>query len=280
MRATRRRASAIASAASMSSFSCAVSSRAALRRSWISLRDCSARSTEMSSARSATSARTVTRSGSTSMNPPPTKISSRLPCASKRSGPGARVVSRGAWPGRIPSSPSPPVASTKSASPSNSEASTDTTRSENGIGSGVLLGQALALLARLLDVADHVEGLLGQVVVLALEDLQEPLHGLLDRHVAPGAPAETLGHEVGLRQETLHLAGAPDDLLVVLGELLDAEDGDDVLQLLVALHRALDALRGLVVVAPHDPGIQEARGRVQGIDGRIDADLGQRAAQG
>jgi len=60
--------------------------------------------------------------------PPPTKISSLCPRLSIRSGPGFRVVSSGAWLGRMPSSPSAPVANTKSASPSKSRASTDTTR--------------------------------------------------------------------------------------------------------------------------------------------------------
>src|SRR5207247_7234906 len=43
--------------------------------------------------------------------------------------------------------------------------------------------------------------------------------------------SEYLGHQERLRQETLDPAGAGDDLLVFLAQFLDAEDGDDVLQL-------------------------------------------------
>eukprot|EP00962_Isochrysis_galbana_P031658 scaffold10307_cov120-Isochrysis_galbana.AAC.5 len=44
-----------------------------------------------------------------------------------------------------------------------------------------------------------------------------------------------LGHVEGLREEALDLAGACDGHLVVLGELVHAEDGDDILQRLVVL---------------------------------------------
>src|SRR5690242_14736214 len=93
-----------------------------------------------------------------------------------------------------------------------------------------------ALLARLIDGAHHVESLLGQVVVLALEDLVEAADGLLSRYVLASATGESLRHGEGLRQEPLYLPRARHRLLVVLRQLLDAEDGDDVLQVLVSLH--------------------------------------------
>src|SRR3989475_3377936 len=88
--------------------------------------------TDISSACSATSARTVTRSGRTSRNPPPTKSSSSLPPCRIFRAPGFRIVIRGACRGRMPSSPSAPFATTKSTSPSNRLRSTLTTRRENG----------------------------------------------------------------------------------------------------------------------------------------------------
>src|ERR1700751_5051805 len=48
---------------------------------------------------------------------------------------------------------------------------------------------------------------------------------------APAA-GELLGDEQRLREEALGLARPRDRLLVLVGELVDAEDGDDVLQLL------------------------------------------------
>jgi hypothetical protein len=44
---------------------------------------------------------------------------------------------------------------------------------------------------------------------------------------------ELLGHEERLRQEALDLAGARHDQLVLFGQFVHAEDGDDVLQRLV-----------------------------------------------
>jgi hypothetical protein len=61
---------------------------------------------------------------------------------------------------------------------------------------------------RALDRADHVEGLLGQLVVLAVEDLAEAADRVLELHVLAGRAGELLGDEERLRQEALDLAGA------------------------------------------------------------------------
>ena len=46
----------------------------------------------------------------------------------------------------------------------------------------------------LVDVADHVEGHLRQVIVLAVQDLLEPGDGLLDRYKLARVVGEHLGH--------------------------------------------------------------------------------------
>src|SRR3954447_19103848 len=59
------------------------------------------------------------------------------------------------------------------------------------------------------DVVDRAleqEGALRDVVVLAVDDLLEGAHRVLDRDVDAGGAGELLGHEEGLRQETLDLA--------------------------------------------------------------------------
>src|SRR6266496_2472727 len=91
----------------------------------------------------------------------------------------------------------------------------------------VLGGLLRFLLNRALDRADHVEGLLGQLVVLAPDDLLEAADRVLELHVFAGRARELLGDEVRLREEALHLARTRDDELVLVGELVDAEDGDD-----------------------------------------------------
>ena len=56
----------------------------------------------------------------------------------------------------------------------------------------------------------------------------------------------------GLRQEALDLAGARDGQLVLFRELVHAEDGDDVLQLLVALQDLLHLAGDVVVLLADD----------------------------
>src|SRR3954470_24060443 len=92
-----------------------------------------------------------------------------------------------------------------------------------------LCREAFAALARLFDCADHVEGLLGEVVVLAVDDLLEAAYGLGDGDVLALHARELLRDEEGLREEALHLSRARDDELVLFRKLIKAEDGDDVL---------------------------------------------------
>src|SRR2546427_3688698 len=96
-------------------------------------------------------------------------------------------------------------------------------------------GELLGLVHRLAAVADHVEGLLGQLVVLAVDDFAEALDGVGELDVPPGRAGELLGDGEGLRQESLDLAGAGDGQLVLVRELFHAQDRDDVLQVLVPL---------------------------------------------
>src|SRR4029077_21029432 len=71
-------------------------------------------------------------------------------------------------------------------------------------------GELLGLVHRLADVADHVEGLLRQLVVLAVDDLAEALDRVGELHVTARLPRELLGHGERLRQETLDLSRARD----------------------------------------------------------------------
>ena len=137
----------------------------------------------------------------------------------------------------------------------------------------------LRLLDRFLDRADHVEGLLRHVVVLAVDDLPEARDRVGNRHVLAGDARELLGDEERLRQELLDLAGARHRQLVLLGELVDAEDRDDVLQVLVALQHLLHRPGDVVVLVADDSRVEDARRRGQRIDGRIDAELDDRARQ-
>src|SRR6478735_4869478 len=184
----------------------------------------------------------------------------------------------GACPSSTPKSPSVPGTTTMYTSSERTSFAGVTSSKWTGIGSG-LFGQLLGLLDRFLDPADHVEGLLGQVVVLAFDDRLERAHGVLDLHELAGDVGEHLGDVERLAEEALDLARALDGELILFAELVHAENGDDVLQRLVALQRLLHAARGVVVFLPDDRRGQHTAGRVERVDRRVDADLGDRAAE-
>ena len=115
--------------------------------------------------------------------------------------------------------------------------------------------------------------------MLALEDLLERGHRLLDGHVLALEAGELLGHEERLREEALDLPGALHCQAVLVRELLDSEDGDDVLELAVALEDLPHVVGDLVVLLAHDVRLQDRRGRVERVDGRVDPLLRDRARQ-
>ena len=97
--------------------------------------------------------------------------------------------------------------------------------------------------------------------------------GLLERDVLAGRAREDFGDEERLREEALDLAGARDRELVFVGEFFHAEDGDDVLQILVLLEDGLHAARDLVMLFADDVRVEDAARGVQRIDRRINAEL-------
>ncbi len=115
---------------------------------------------------------------------------------------------------------------------------------------------------------------------LPCDDLLEAADRLGDRHVRARGAGELFGDEERLREEALDLARALDGQLVLVGELVDAEDRDDVLQLLVALQDLLDFVGHAEVVIAEDVGLEDRGGRVERVDGRVDAFFGDRAGQG
>src|SRR6201995_3192016 len=123
-----------------------------------------------------------------------------------------------------------------------------------------LSGQPLALLDRLFDGADHVEGGFRQVVILAFAEIAEALDGVAELDELAGRTGEDFGDVERLRQEALDLAGAGHRQLVFFRKLVDAENGDDVLQRLVALQHLLDLTRGVVVLLADDERREHARG--------------------
>src|SRR5262245_58412185 len=140
-------------------------------------------------------------------------------------------------------------------------------------------GEVLGLVHRLSDVADHVEGLLRQLVVLAVDDLAEALDRVGELHVTARLPRELLGHGERLRQESLDFPSARDGQLVLVRQLLHAQDGDDVLEVLVALQDQLHVACGPVVLGAEHVRVEDSRRRGQRIDRRVNAELREWARQ-
>ena len=104
----------------------------------------------------------------------------------------------------------------------------------------------------------------------ALDDLAEALDRVLELHVLAGRAGELLGDEVRLREEPLDLARTGDDELVLVGELVHAQDRDDVLQILVPLEDLLHLRRDGVVLGRDDSRLEGTRDGVERVDGRVD----------
>ena len=122
-----------------------------------------------------------------------------------------------------------------------------------------------------LDRADHVEGLLGILVVFAVHDRLEAADGVGQLHELAGRVGELLGDKEGLAEEALDLAGARHGQLVVFRQFIHAQDGDDVLQRLVLLQHFLHAAGDSVMLLADHLRVENARGGVQRIHRRENA---------
>ena len=107
----------------------------------------------------------------------------------------------------------------------------------------------------------------------------KPLDGVLELYVAAGATGELLGDVERLREEALDLASAGDGDFVVLRELVDTEDGDDVLEVLVALQDLFHRAGDVVVLVTDDARVENARRRRERVHRGVDAELGDLARQ-
>src|SRR5690606_5926030 len=135
-------------------------------------------------------------------------------------------------------------------------------------------GQFFRPLHGLVDGANHVEGVFRKVVVFPFQNLLEAADRFLDGYIAARLAGESFGDMEGLRQEAFNPARPVYDQLVFVGELIHPEDGDDVLQLLIALQNLLYAPGRLVVLLSHNRRTQDAGGGGQGVHRRIDPLVG------
>src|SRR5881296_2419288 len=189
------------------------------------------------------------------------------------------VVRKGACPGRTPKYPWLPgmtISSTVSATTSRIGVAISSMRRSATLAAR---RELLRLVPRLADVADHVDRLLGQLVVLAVDDFAEALDGVRELHIPPLSAGERLGDEHGLGEKPLDLARTGDDELIVVRELFHSEDGDDVLEVLVTLEDELHVARRAIVLGAEDVGVEDSRRGGQRIDRRVDPELRERTRE-
>ncbi len=95
----------------------------------------------------------------------------------------------------------------------------------------------------------------------------------------PSMPVNCWATKKGCDRKRWTLRARATDELVLFRELVDAENRDDVLEVLVLLQHDLHVAGALVVLLADDAGREDRRGRGQRIDRRVDAHLGDRAGQ-
>mmetsp|Transcript_1101 Transcript_1101/g.2189 ORF Transcript_1101/g.2189 Transcript_1101/m.2189 type:complete len:518 (+) Transcript_1101:218-1771(+) len=147
------------------------------------------------------------------------------------------------------------------------------------VGSGSVGCHLFGFGDHVVDTANHVERTFGQVIVFTGNHRLEGRDGVFQLHLDAVGTGEDFRHVEGLRKETLDLAGTGHDQFVLFREFVHAENGDDVLQRLVALEDTLDVTGHLVVLFTNDGRIHQARGAVERVHGRVDAKLGDRTRQ-
>src|SRR5690606_19916608 len=152
---------------------------------------------------------TVTMLGCTSRTPPETKkVSSSPSAACTRISPLPSRVISGEWRGAMPISPISAGANTMFAWPEKIERSALTMSTCIVAINSYLRLELLRAFGGFVDRADHVERLLGQVIVLAVHDGLEALDRVLQRHVLAGRAGEHFRNVERLREEALDLARA------------------------------------------------------------------------
>ena len=109
------------------------------------------------------------------------------------------------------------------------------------------------------------------MIAIAVHDRAEGTDAFLHGHIFARNAGKRFRHGKRLGKETLQTPRTVNDLLILRGKLLHTEDGDDVLQLVVALQAFLHALCGLIVLLAHDERIEDARMGLEWVNGRVDA---------
>src|SRR5262245_17321313 len=97
----------------------------------------------------------------------------------------------------------------------------------------------------------HVEVAFRHIVVFTFQDLLEATNRVAHRNLLTLAAGEYLGDAERLAEEALSLARTQDRHLVLRGQLIHAQNRDDILQVFVALEDPLHATRDVIMLLAH-----------------------------
>jgi hypothetical protein len=135
-------------------------------------------------------------------------------------------------------------------------------------------GEGATLLEGGVQVTSHVEGRFGVFVTSASEEGAEAIDSALEVDEHTWVTSEDLGHVEWLGEETFDLTGTSDGQLILFGEIVHTENGDDILEGSVVLDQLLDATGAVVMDLTDDGWVEHTRGGVKRIDGRVDTEGG------
>ncbi len=128
------------------------------------------------------------------------------------------------------------------------------------------------MLYDLVDGALHIERLLFLRIMLSFKDLLHRANGLFKCNVFTGCASERFADEERLREELLDLACPVYKSLIFIRKLLDTKDGDDILEILIALKNLFGLGCDAIVFLSYDERIECLRRRFKWVDGRIDTE--------
>merc|ERR1719245_2117095 len=111
------------------------------------------------------------------------------------------------------------------------------------------------------------------MIVFASKNVLEPADCLSDRDKLARVISENLGNLERLREESLDLSCSSNLQLVLLRQLVHAQDSNDILQRLIVLQDLLNTSSNLVMLSSNNVGVHDTTGGIQGVHCRINSTL-------
>src|SRR6478672_8114745 len=121
-----------------------------------------------------------------------------------------------------------------------------------------LLSDGLRLLNNFFDCSNHVERLLRKIVVFAVNNLTEASNRIFQFHILSLQARKLFGYVERLREEPLNLSSARDNQLIFVGQFIETQNRNDVLQIFVTLQYSFHILCCVVVLFTQDSRIENS----------------------